>query len=376
MRRVRVVLRTAALLVALLLAAALPTASEASTLQIGGLVSETGSASPYGLSELKGLRLAVRMLNSQHVRRLPRLQLRTIDDKSDPATAEAGARRLIAGGSNVLLAPTLSPVAAAVGPIAQQARIGFIGVTTTTLDLKSIGPVAYRIALTEDRLVPATLSLLRRRGVRTAALVFDSTDGYSAGAAEAFRKAARALRITLKTSVDLAGHGTQSDLDTALRQANATHPKAILLALRSTEASESLIAARRAGTHAALAGGNGFNVSSVINAAGSAANGLITAAPWNPMISAAPTRAFVAAYRRAYGGHYPDAQAALGFATIELLRSAASIGGTSRAGVLRGLQRLPADTTVLGRVRFVAHEARYSPVVQQVQHGRFVLIVS
>ena len=287
---------------------------------------------------------------------------------------EAGARRLINAGVNVLLAPTLSPVAAAVGPIAQQARIGFIGVTTTTLDLKAVGPVAYRIALTENRLVPATLSLLRRRGVHTAALVFDSTDGYSAGAADAFRNAARALKITIKTSIDLAGHGTQADLDAALRQANSVNPQAVLLALRSTEASESLIAARRAGTRASLAGGNGFNVSTVISAAGSAANGLITAAPWNPMIRSAASRAFVAAFRRAYHGQVPDAQAALGFATIELLRDAASIGGTSRAGVLRGLRRLPAETTVLGRVRFVAHEARYAPIVQQVRRGRFVLI--
>jgi branched-chain amino acid transport system substrate-binding protein len=295
MPRVRVALRTAALLVVLLLAAVVPAAGKASTLRIGGLVSETGSASPYGLSELKGLRLAIPVLNTGRPPGVPRLQLRVLDDRSDPTAAQAGARRLIAGGSNVLLAPTLSPVAAAVGPIAQQARIGFIGVTTTTLDLKAIGPVAYRIALTENRLVPATLSLLRRRGVRTAALVFDSTDGYSAGAADAFRSAAQATGITIKTSVDLAGHGTQADLDSALRQAVAVHPQPILLALRSTQASESLIAARRTGTHASLAGGNGFNTASVITAAGSAANGLITAAPWNPMIRTAASRAFVAA---------------------------------------------------------------------------------
>ncbi len=370
----RVVLRTAALLLTLLVGSALPAVAQASTLRIGGLVSETGSGSPYGLSELKGLRLAVRVLNANRPRGMPRVQLRVLNDASDPATAQARAKRLIDAGSNVLLAPTLSPVAGAVGPLAQQARIGFIGVTTTTLDLGSIGPVAYRIALTEERLVPATLSLLRGRGVRSASLVFDSTDGYSAGAATAFRDAARATGITIKTSIDLAGHGTQADLDAALRQANAVHPQAILLALRSSEASESLIAARRAGTRAALAGGNGFNVSTVISAAGSAANGLITAAPWNPMIRSIASRAFVAAFRRAYHGRLPDAQAALGFATIELLRDAASIGGTSRAGVLRGLRRLPAETTVLGRVRFVAHEARYAPIVQQVRHGQFVLI--
>ena len=55
------------------LCTAIPAVSEASTLRIGGLVSETGSAVAYGSSELNGLRLAVRVLNGERSRAMPRL---------------------------------------------------------------------------------------------------------------------------------------------------------------------------------------------------------------------------------------------------------------------------------------------------------------
>jgi hypothetical protein len=122
-------------------------------------------------------------------------------------------------------------------------------------------------------------------------------------------------------------------------------------------------------------GGNGYNTPDVLGAAGAATDGMIVSASWNPGRRDARSRAFVRAYRAAYG-NTPSAFAAQGYAGVQLLEAAAGRGrGGDPASVLAGLRAVRSVPSVLGTMRFTkgVREAVYPATVQQVRGGRLLL---
>ncbi|MBL6634320.1 MAG: ABC transporter substrate-binding protein [Thermoleophilia bacterium] len=349
---------------------AVPAASQAADIIAtgGSLASMTGSASPYGISQARGASLA-----AQHSRPGPvRVRLHLADDQS---TDQMGINQMIGfTGARVaaVLGPTLSGVAAAADPIAGAAGIPVLGVTNTTLDIADAGPTFWRVSLSENRLIPASVAYANdTRGVTTASLVSVTGDGYSEGAAQAFRTAAAAQGIRLLADVSMPTGSAQAA--SLIAQATAPGPQAIFFAARSRDAVNLAVAA--AGSAAVKVGGNGYNTPDVLGAAGTATDGFIVSASWNPGKRDARSRAFVRAYRAKYRGT-PSAFAAQGYAGVQLLEAAATAGkGGTPDRVLAGLRRLRAVPTVLGTMRFTrgVREAVYPATVQVVRGGRLLL---
>jgi branched-chain amino acid transport system substrate-binding protein len=339
-------------------------------LLVGSIASETGSGAPYGTSQLQGQVLAMETLVSESG---IEAMMVNVDDRSTAADGVAAMEDLVDQGAAVVLGPTLSPVAAEADPVAQAAGVPVLAVTNTTLDLAAIGDLVWRVSLSEEAMVPQAVGAAQDRyQITTAALVYDQTDGYATGAADAFRSAAAAHGITLVADAGFAP-GTKAAAD-ALAVATAATPQALFLAARSAAAVELLDAAALLGLTQVLVGGNGFNTPDVLSVAGAAADGLIVAASWNIEVANPENAAFVAAYRERFG-HDPDAFAAQGFAGIQLLLAAvADGGGTTPDDVAEGLAALGPVPTVLGEVRFEGREASYPAAVQVVRGERFVLL--
>lgn len=343
------------------------------TLIVGSVASTTGSAAPYGLSQDAGTTFAVEREGSGSP--VP-LRLERDDDASDPRTGTDVFNRLIGSGVSAILGPTLSPVAAVTDPLAQAVGVPVLAVTNTTLDIDAIGDLVWRVSLSENAMIPQTLSAARDlRGVRSAVLLEDSTDDYSQGAAAAFRQGAERVDIALVEDRSF----DPADLDPAgwrqlVAGAAATGADALLFAARSDPATQLLLAAQAESVTATLIGGNGFNAPEVISAAGSAANGLLVAASWNPAINVAASEDFVTAYTQRFG-EAPDAFAAQGYAGVQILIAATRAGGgTSRQAIARGLNELGEVETVLGTLRFVNREAVYPAAVQEIRDGRLELV--
>lgn len=351
-------------------ACALPAASQAADIVAtgGSLASMTGSASPYGIPQARGAALA-----AQHSRPGPvRVRLHLADDQS---TNQMGINQMIGfTGARVaaVLGPTLSGVAAAADPIAGAAGIPVLGVTNTTLDMAAAGPTFWRVSLSENRLIPASVAYARAtRGVTTASLVWVTGDGYSEGAAQAFRRAAAQQGIRLLADASMPTGSP--DASALIAQATAPAPQAIFFAARSRDAVNLAVAA--AASTAVKVGGNGYNTPDVLGAAGSATDGFIVSASWNPGKRDAASRAFVRAYRAKYRST-PSAFAAQGYAGVQLLEAAATAGnGGTPERVLAGLRRVRAVPSVLGTMRFTrgVREAVYPATVQVVRGGRLLL---
>jgi branched-chain amino acid transport system substrate-binding protein len=335
----------------------------------GSLASITGSASPYGVSQARGASLAARHSAADGG---VRVRLHLADDQSSNAMGTNQMIGFTGARVGAVLGPTLSGVAAAADPIAAAAGIPVLAVTNTTLDLAQAGRTVWRVSLSEDRLIPASVAYANsRRGVTTASLVSVTGDAYSEGAAAAFRRAAAAEGITLLADASMPMGS--SDAASVVDRAIAPGPQAIFFAARSADAVNLVGAA--AGYGVVKVGGNGYNTPDVLGAAGAATDGMIVSASWNPGRRDAPSRAFVRAYRAAYG-NTPSAFAAQGYAGVQLLEAAAGSGrGGDPASVLAGLRAVRSVPSVLGTMRFTkgVREAVYPATVQQVRGGRLLL---
>jgi branched-chain amino acid transport system substrate-binding protein len=127
-------------------------------IKIGVLGSMTGTAAPAFPAIQKGYELEITNLNATGGINGRPIELITVDDKSDPATAVSVATKLITQDNVVaLLGPLSTPCALAVQPLAEQYEIPLLRWDTPTLDspatntkwdfICSVGPVDVANAL-------------------------------------------------------------------------------------------------------------------------------------------------------------------------------------------------------------------------------------
>ena len=333
------------------------------TLKIGVAFSLTGSGAAYGKPALAGAQVAAQNETSAKVELVVR------DDHSDPAAARKAVNQLVAADVDAILAPTLSPNAQAAGSIAKKAGIPYLGVTTTTADFTPLDPVAYRVALTEEALAPTALEAAKKIDMNSAVLVSEPGDGYSRSAEPVYTAAAEKLGIKLQAKLEVTDDNVLREVGDAARG----NTDGLILVLRSDTAAKALDAARSTNADVVLVGSNGFNSADVVEAAGDAASGLITASPWNPLLGDRTSRDFVHQYERKQEGTTPDAQSALGSGSVEVVATAADESGPSPRQILQWLGSSKTSDSVLGDIKFnESHDAVYKAVPQHVDNGKFV----
>lgn len=372
MTRLRVLLPALGLTLAVAVGAAACSSSSATGtkgfMKVASIASSTGSAAPYGVPQQNGTVLAVDELGKGS------LALLTYDDLSDPQAGTDVMKKALAAGASIVLGPTLTPVAVAADPVAQSAGVPVLGVTNAALDIASIGNMVWRVSLSENAMVSASVAYASEKSLKgtakTAVLIWEPGDGYSVGSAEAFRAAAKANGITI-TSEQQYVDGTTS-VASISQAALASSPTAIFFALRSAVADDFLV--DTASTKAVRVGGNGFNSAAVITSSGAAANGLIVSGSWNINSPNAESQAFVASYKKANGAA-PDSFAAQGYAAIQVVLAAMKKAKTTGpADIQVALGKIGTVPTVLGPFGYDAkQEPTYPAVVQIVQGGEFTL---
>jgi branched-chain amino acid transport system substrate-binding protein len=339
-----------------------------SPMTVASIASSTGSAASYGIAQQNGTDLAVSELGAGLI------DLRVYDDLSTADGGTEAMRSAIRAGASTVLGPTLSPVAAIADPVAQSAGVPVLGVTNTTLDMAAIGNLIWRVSLSENAMVSASVTYAAKNKLtssKNAVLIWEPADGYSTGSAESFRAAAKANGITIMSEHEYVDGSTT--VASVAAAALASSPDAVFMALRSAIAGDFLTAT--ASTTAVRVGGNGFNSSSIVTSAGAAASGLIVSGSWNINSSNAQSKAFVESYTKA-NGVAPDAFAAQGYAAIQVLLAAMKKAQSSDPAVIQvALGQIGSVDTVLGRFGFDAeHEPTYSAAVQEVIGGQFILV--
>ena len=340
-------------------------------LTVGVVQSLSGTAAVYGKAVVEGIDLAVRQLNAGTAQSGVQIVLTVVDDAGANAPSTAAFATLVSRKVDVLIGPTLSNLAAADHALAQSAGIPALGATTTAAGITDVGPFIFRVALSENLVVPATLARVAPLvGLKRAVLIVDGDDAFSRSSADAMRLGVAQQSATILREIDLA---TQ-DLTTELARLQGQTFDAFLVTPLVAKAAPALLAIRAARLAQPVIGGNSFNTLDIARIAGSAADGAYVGAAWNPGVTSTTSAAFTAAYRAAYG-YPPDQYAAQGYTSVLVAFDAARRTAGSTLSLRDAIAATRDLDTPLGMLSMSARrEAVHAPVVQQFRNGQLVVL--
>jgi branched-chain amino acid transport system substrate-binding protein len=348
----------------------------AAPVKIGTSFALTGPAAVYGQIQRKAVELAAEEINSQNA--VPGVKLDVVyeDDAGAPPTGITVFQKLINQDKVMaIIGPTLSNVALAADPVAQQAGVPVLGVSNTANGVTDIGNFIYRDSLTDAVQIPgAVKKAVDKLGIKKAAILFGNDDAFTKTGGDEFKKALDTNKIQITSTQTFAN--ADKDFSAQLTQIKGTNPDAIFVAALIAAAVGIVTQSRQLlGDKVAIVGNNGFNSPVLIRDGGKAAEGVIIGAAWHSSSTNAKSQAFAKAFKAKFNQD-PDQFAAQAYAGVYIVAEAIRrVGaGVTRDGIRKGLGEIKGFPTVLGSFSFNAsRDAEHPPVVQIVKDGAFAV---
>ncbi|MPZ22937.1 MAG: ABC transporter substrate-binding protein [Dehalococcoidia bacterium] len=338
--------------------------------ELGVVQSQVGAGAAYGQPAARGIELAVDEINAAGNLAIT---LDVLDDQSTVEGGQAAFTTLVDNGVTAIIGPTLTNGAVEAQTIAQENGVPVVSATTTGQGITDTGDYIFRVALTEEIVVPATIEFVSGQQPLDGIVLFlDSNDAFSRSSADAMRAGIAAVGGTVTNEIDLASAG---DLSAALAELDGGAIDAFLVTPLVDESATILAALRDAGFEQTVIGGNSLNTLEIAELSGGAVEDAYVGAAWNPGVSAPGAQEFVEAYTSAYGST-PDQFAAQGYASVYILIDAITRAGGTDAGDLRDALAATTDLdTILGTLSMSeGRDALHAPVVQQYEDGRLVVV--
>jgi branched-chain amino acid transport system substrate-binding protein len=338
---------------------------------VSAAFSLTGPAAQYGASQKNALELAVENLNEVGG---VTYALTVEDDETDPKQAIQVFEGFVNDGASVIIGPTLSNTAMQTNPIAQDAQVPVLGVSNTAAGITEIGDYIFRDSLTEDAVIPQTVSAaVSSLGIETVVVMYSNDDAFTESGFQAFAAALDDEGVEVAEEITFSKADT--DFRALLDKVKSADADAIVVSALIDAAVPLVTQARDIGIDLPIIGGNGFNSPALISGAGEAAEGVIVGAAWNSASDNDQNVAFIDDYTAAYDSA-PDQFAAQAYAGMQIIDFAVREGCSGeREDIKENLGNVTDVPTVLGEVslnenRDAVHEA----LVQVVEDGKFAIL--
>jgi branched-chain amino acid transport system substrate-binding protein len=355
------------------------TVTEGSTLSgeipVGFVFSLTGPAAIYGTSQQNAVQLAVEEINKSGMLGDATIRATIEDDESKPETGTTVFEKLINEDQAVaIIGPTLSNVALSTDPIAQEAGVPVIAVSNTAAGITEMGDYIFRVSLLESAVIPTTIEVTKEQlGYERVAIMYANDDAFSKSGYDAFKQALQSNRVEILAEETFSTNDTDFSAQLTKIKNLDPAPQALIVSALAQPAAGILTQMEQLGLDLPVIGGNGFNSPDLYRLAGDAANGVIAGAAWIVTNDNPKNQAFVEAYNEKYGKN-PDQFAAQAYTGVNLLAEAIkNAGSTDRTAIRDALNQLKSVSTVLGTFSFENREPRHTPIVQQLEDGKFKL---
>ncbi len=285
--------------------ALLSAASYAKEIKVGVIMPLTGAIAGYGQMTKKGIDLANEM--SHTLKNKDVVKLVYVDNAGDKAQSANAANKLISKDNVVAIVGALtSSNSLVVAPIVKKAKVGTVAPVATNPKVTKANPYMSRACFIDpfQGKVGAKFAL-KELGAKTATVVIDKSQAYSAGLAKEFIKAfekngGKVVKKVFITSGDKDFKAVLSTIKAA--NADVTYvpiytPEMALLAKQATSL----------GVKTKFIGGDGLSDPTLRKVAKDAANGIMYSDHFNE--AAAPTKTskdFIASYHKKYNQEVPS----------------------------------------------------------------------
>jgi branched-chain amino acid transport system substrate-binding protein len=275
-----------------------------------------------------------------------------IDTKTDPAAAESAAKNLV---SRVSLAAgfTDNDSVLVAGPYFQRARVPFLAIGATDPALPEVvGDRIFLTAFGDNTQAAAAAEFSRRKFGSSVAILWDSTSQYTRSLPRYFRTRFEELGGNVVLAASYAGG---CDITTQAQQVESLpqQPQFVYLAGLPDCIGNVVASLRAAGVTEPIVGGDGLDTPNLlVGDPGPTDNVWFTTHAWLSEQTGTPeAKAFIAAYRDAYGSAPADAFSALGYDAARLILDVLR-RTRNRAGIFQALEKTEGFKGVTGTISF------------------------
>lgn len=339
------------------------------TFKIGANLELSGPVSAYGLSEKRGIELAIEEINANGGINGKQVELISKDNKSENAEAATVASNLTVNDKvNAVVGPATSGASKAIIPNITKAKVPFLTPSGTddsiTVQNNKVQQYVFRSCF-QDSYQGTVLANFSddHLNAKKVVLFTDNSSDYAKGIAKAFKKAYKGKIINEQTFV-----ANDKDFQAQLTKIKDKDFDAIVMPGYYTETGLITKQARDMGIEQPILGGDGFSDAKYIETVGeSQANNIYFVSGYSEN---APTtdkvEPFIKAFQEKYGEN-PSSFSALAYDAVYMIKQAAEDTDAKTSGdVAEGLAKLKDFVGVTGEMTI---DKEHNPVKAAVVIG-------
>ena len=248
--------------------------SGGNVIKIGVFEPTTGENGGGGFQEVLGMRYAnethktVKIGDTEYT-----IELDEVDNKSDKTEAVSAANKLVGDKVSVVLGSYGSGVSIAAGQIFADAKIPAIGASCTNPQVTQGNDYYFRVCFLDPFQGTVMANYAFQNGYKNAAILTQLGDDYSSGLGSFFKTAFQQLGGTIVDEEQF--QTNQTDFKAVLTNIKAANPDIIFAPSSITTAPLIIKQARELGIDALIAAGDTWENSTIIDNAGSSAEGVV-----------------------------------------------------------------------------------------------------
>lgn len=303
--------------------------SAGDTIKIGGIGPTTGPYANYGLSVQHGAEIAIKEINAAGGINGKQVDFSMQDSQGDPESAVNAYGKLIDWGMDVSIGTVLSGEMASVTAAAAADDILLVSASASADKCIESNDKAFRICFYDSYQGTAAADYVKNNDLGSeVAVLYESDIDYSLGLYESFKAECEVLGISIK-EVQTFTKETATDFSTQINALLASGVKLIFIPFYAEEASTFLTQAQgKFEDDVYFFGADGLDgILGKVSQDVTIANNVLMLTPFAADSTAANVKAFVDAYKAAYG-ETPDQFAADGYDAIYAIKKAVETGNT------------------------------------------------
>ena len=320
---------------------------------IGGIGPLTGSAAVYGTSVKNGMTMAFDEINANGGVLGKEFKFNFLDDKGDAQEATNAYNKLYSDEVTAILGSVTSTPSAAVAELAAQDGIPMLSATATALSVTTFGDNIFRVCFTDPFQGKALAEFAAGDDLsaKKVAILYNTSDDYSSGIADAFEARAKELNMEV---VAREGYAVgDKDFKAQLNSIMALDPD--VLCAPDYYSVDSLIAAqaREIGLDIPILGADGWDgVTTTTDSSNyDSLNNVFFSNHYTMQDESEKVSKFVNAYREEYNED-PTSFAALGYdAALLMAEAIEAAGSTDHDKITEQIAKIQ-FTGVTGDLRF------------------------
>ena len=270
------------------------------TWKIGGQGPLTGGAAVYGNAVINGAQVAIDEINANGGINGYQVEYKTADDEHDQEKAVNAYNDLKDWGMQMLIGPTTSAPAIAVGPVAEEDNMFVITPSGSAVDCTAPKNV-FRVCFSDPAQGAKSAQYIGEHKLATKiGIIYDSSDVYSSGIHDSFVADAEKNGLEVVADEQFTADSNK-DFSTQLQKMKDSGAELVFLPFYYTEAALVLTQANTMGFKPKFFGCDGMDgILNVENFDTSLAEGLMLLTPFAADASDEKTQNFVKAYEAKY----------------------------------------------------------------------------